>query len=189
MDVYLHILISQLYYCIRLRHENTDGRGKSALVAQCLPWQLRIFVAIAQCTPPKWTHRIRRGWDAVKLHITLLSPCKHHEQPQRSHCDLFAHTRRSCGFLGDHTALLWRPYGDPSALLLQRRATAFVLCSKCAASLCVLRDPVASGGDATSLLRQCLRLYCAHVGVFLFFLFFLDIMRSTWERDPSVTGV
>ena len=30
--------------------------------------------------------------------------------------------------VGDLTAQLWRPYGDPTALLSERRTTAFVLC-------------------------------------------------------------
>ena len=52
------------------------------------------------------------------------------------HCDLTAlppHSLRSrgaltCSVVGDITALLWRSYGTFTALLLERRGTAFVLC-------------------------------------------------------------
>ena len=49
-------------------------------------------------------------------------------QVHRHHRDLCARPRRSCGVIGHLTALLWLPYGDPTTLLPERRATAFVLC-------------------------------------------------------------
>ena len=75
----------------------------------------------------------------------------------------------------------------PLCALLGRRANAewrclFWVCSKCAPSLGVLCDPTVSDGDATALLRWCLRSYCAHLGVMQFF-------RTPWGRRPGVTGV
>ena len=40
----------------------------------------------------------------------------------------------------------------------------FWACPKCAPSVGVLCDPTASTGDATALLRRCLRSFCAHIG-------------------------
>ena len=50
-----------------------------------------------------------------------------HERPVLLHCDLFvryARPRISCCVVGDLTARLWRPNGDPTALLLEHRAIA-----------------------------------------------------------------
>ena len=86
-----------------------------------------------------------------------------HEQPMRLHCDPCVHyvrPRSSCCVVGDLTARLWRPYGDPTVLLLEHRVTAerrhlFLAYSKCTPSLGILCDPTVSSGDPTALPPRC----------------------------------
>ena len=75
----------------------------------------------------------------------------------------------------------------PLCTLLERRANAdrrclFWVCSKCAPSLGVLCDPTVSNGDATALLRWCLRSYCAHLGV-------LHFLRTPWDHREDAALV
>ena len=75
----------------------------------------------------------------------------------------------------------------PLCALLGRRAKAewrclFWICSKCAPSLSVLCDPTVSNGDATALLRWCLRSYCAHLGV-------LQLFRTPWDHREDAALV
>ena len=55
------------------------------------------------------------------------SPCKHHRLPQCLHYDLNARPWSSCCIDGDITALPRGLYGVHTTLLLELRATAFVL--------------------------------------------------------------
>ena len=76
--------------------------------------------------------------------------------------------RPLCALLGRLTNAEWR--------------CLFWVCSKCAPSLGVLCDPTVSNGDATALLRWCLRSYCAHLGVLQFF-------RTPWDHREDAALV
>ena len=71
-----------------------------------------------------------------------------------------------------HTALFYS--GMPRRL--------FWACSKCTSSIDVLCDPTASTGDATALLRKCLRSYCAHLGD-------LHFSWTAWDRHEDAALV
>ena len=63
-----------------------------------------------------------------------------------------------------------------------KRRCLFWVCSKWTPSLVVLWDPNASNGDATALLRWCLRYYCALLGVLHFF-------RTPWDHHEDAALV
>ena len=119
------------------------------------------------------------------------SPCKRHGRPRRLHNDpLCAPTELLLRCRRPYCAAMVT-LRRPLCALLGRRANAerrclFWVCSKCAPSLGVLCDPTVSNGDATALLRWCLRSYCAHLGVLQFFRI---TVGSPWGRRPGVTGV
>ena len=108
-----------------------ERRG-SAMVAVATPYSLRenAMETITLNTHAVQAPKTRRD-DAVEtqwhLHGLLRYPCKCRRQHRRSRGVHGARLRRSCGVVGDLTALLRRLYGVPTARISQRRATARTL--------------------------------------------------------------
>ena len=99
----------------------------------------------------------------------LCSPAELLLRCRRPYCTAMATLRRP------HCALIRTP--------CDRRATAFVLSMfKVRAVARHLCDATASSGDATALLRRCLRSYCPHLGV-------LHFSRTPWDRHENAALV
>ena len=98
--------------------------------------------------------------------------------------ELAWHSIASYGVLGGDSL---RPHGALTGLSRRFHCTTTVLtahapCSQCTPSLGALCDPTKSTGDASALLRRCLRSFCAHLGV-------LHFSRMPWDHHSGVTGV
>ena len=84
------------------------------------------------CTVLSWRSHCADGvlktqWHLQERHTNVQYPCKRHGLPRHLHNDPCARTRSSYCVGGDLTARLWRPTGDPIAVLLEYRTMAFVL--------------------------------------------------------------
>ena len=103
------------------------------------------------------------------------------------HIDPCARPRSSYCIVGDLTARLWWPYGDPAALLYERWATAFVL------SMLIVRAVAWLSMRSHSVYwrRHCVAavmlaiVLCAPRR----FAFFLDAVGSPWDRRENAALV
>ena len=143
-------------------------------------FMVEIFCDYTAC--PRRLQRMRRAFTALPLRWRLVE-------------DVVTSPRTPCSLSANTTAFAQRPLCAPKEFLLRCRRPYLAarvtlwrplcallgrqpnaewrwliwVCSKCAPSLGVLCDPIVSNGDATALLRWCLRTYCAHISLLHFF--------------------
>ena len=140
-------------------------------------WRLSALSRRFHCVHCGFTPSYKRARDTVTSQRT---PYISMETPQRSYSDLCASPRSSCGVVGDLTALLWWPYGDRTALLSERRATVYFVHAQSARRRSAFYAILT--GDASVLLRRCMRSYCAHLCI-------LKFSWTPWDRRENAALV